>query len=97
MTAYILSPAAASDLESIWDFSAETWSVEQANSYVREIQAACEALAQGSRKGRSIEDVRSGYFKLAVGSHFIVYRIVGDVIDVIRIFHQRMDMHSRLH
>jgi toxin ParE1/3/4 len=97
MTAYILSPAAASDLDSIWDYSADTWSTKQADRYVGEVRAAIEALADGRSKGRPIDNVRTGYFKLAVGSHFIVYRIAGDLIDVVRIVHQRMDLPSRLH
>jgi len=96
MTAYILSPAAVSDLDSIWDYSADSWGIEQANRYAEEIKSACEALADGSLKGRSIDEVRRTYFKLATGSHFIVYRITGDMIDVIRILHQRMDLPSQL-
>lgn len=97
MTAYILSPAAISDLDSIWDYSAETWSTAQADRYVWEIRAAIEALADGRLKGRSIDNVRAGYFKVTVGSHFIVYQMTREVIDVVRIVHQRMDFPPRLH
>ena len=43
--------------------------------------------------GRSCDEVRSGYRKHAVGSHGLYYRVVGgDVIDVVRVLHQRMDV-----
>jgi plasmid stabilization system protein ParE len=49
---------------------------------------ACVALATGRRQGRAVEEIRDGYRKLSVGSHFLFYRITGDsVIEVIRILH----------
>ena len=40
MTSYRITPAARRDLSSIWDFTAETWDLQQAESYVTEIRAA---------------------------------------------------------
>jgi toxin ParE1/3/4 len=74
MTNFVLSPAAESDLASIWLYTAALWGVEQAHRYSLEINTACMALTAGRRTGRSIDDVRSGYKKLSVGSHFVVYR-----------------------
>jgi toxin ParE1/3/4 len=92
---YILSPPARADLDAIWDYSAETWGDEQAERYVRDIRAACGALASGHKKGRSAEDIRGGYRKLSVGSHLLFYRTTDEgVIDVIRILHQHMDLPS---
>ena len=96
MTGYILSPAARADLDSIWEYTAETWGLDQAERYIFDIRTACEALASGRKKGRSAEDIRTGYRKLAVGSHLLFFRVTGEgVIDVIRILHQRMDLPSR--
>ena len=33
---YRLSPAAEADLENIWDFTAQQWSPDQAESYIRD-------------------------------------------------------------
>jgi toxin ParE1/3/4 len=97
MKGYVLSPAAQADLGEIWDYSARNWGAEQADRYIFAIRSACEALADGSRRGRAIDDIRPGYRKLAVASHFLFYRITGaGMIDVIRILHQRMDVVSRL-
>lgn len=97
MSRYVLTNAAAQDLDSIWDYSAETWSVDQADKYVREIRAACDALAKGEKQGRPAEEVRAGYQKLAVGSHFLFFRERGDaIIEIVRILHQRMDIPSHL-
>jgi toxin ParE1/3/4 len=95
--AFLFSPAARADLAGIWDFTAERWSVEQAERYVRDIADACQALADGRREGRAVDDVRPGYLKLAVGSHFLFYRITAaGIVEIVRILHQRMDIAARL-
>lgn len=92
----IFSPAAEADLAQIWRYTAETWNTDQADQYILQIHASCSDIAKGWRQGRSLEDVRAGYLKLTVGSHLVVYRIVGETIDVVRVLHQRMDVGSRL-
>jgi len=97
MTArYVLSPAAQSDLDEIWNYTEEQWSVDQADRYVRELVTAIAAIASGERSGRTCDDIRPGYFKLLSGSHVVFYKTTGPQIDVIRILHQRMDFNRRL-
>jgi toxin ParE1/3/4 len=48
------------------------------------------------RIGRAIDEIRAGYFKLSVGSHFLCYRVTDLGIDIVRILHQRMDIPERL-
>ena len=97
MTGFVLSPAARTDIEHIWDYTVDNWGVDQAERYVRGIREACEVLANGHRQGRAVDEIRAGYLKLAVGSHFLFYRITGDgQIDVVRILHRRMDVPARL-
>ena len=52
-------------------------------------------LAGGRRKGRPVA-VRSGYYKLAVGSHVVYFQLVDDTVLIIRILHQRMDTDRHL-
>jgi len=71
--------------------------VDQAERYILRIRDACQALADGRRRGRAVDDIRPGYLKLAVGSHFLFFRITDTgLIDVVRILHQRMDVPSHL-
>ena len=94
---YLLSPAAQNDLDDIWDYTVNVWGVAQAEEYILSIRDACEALTEGRKQGRSIDEIRQGYRKLAVGSHFLFYRLTDTgEIDVIRILHQRMDFPSRI-
>lgn len=97
MSRYVLSPAARADLEQIWDYSSERWDGDQAEEYLREVQRAIERVVANPRIRRACDEVRTGYRKHAVGSHTLYYRIAGDdVIDVVRILHQRMDADRHL-
>jgi toxin ParE1/3/4 len=97
VTRYVLSPAARADLEEIWDYTCQRWGDDQAEEYVREIQRAIERVMDNPMIGRACDELRAGYRKHAVGSHTLYYRIVGgDVINVVRILHQRMDVDRHL-
>ncbi len=64
---------------------------------MRETQRAIERVVDNPMIGRACDELRPGYRKHAVGSHTLYYRIVsGDVIDVVRILHQRMDVDRHL-
>lgn len=92
-----LSAAARRDLSGIWTYSAKRWDEAQADRYVRLFAESFDGLASGTITGRGADDIRTGYFKLTVGSHFIFYRMgAHDVIEVVRILHQRMDIDRHL-
>lgn len=95
MKGFALSPAAAADMDSIWDYTAEHWSVDQADQYTDEIRDVCRDLAEGRKKGRTVE-VRAGYLKYAVSAHMVYFRDRGDRIEIIRILHGRMDANRHL-
>ena len=97
MNRYVLSPAARADLEEIWNYTCQRWDDDHAEEYVREIQRAIERVVDNPMIGRACDELRPGYRKHAVGSHKLCYRIVsGDVINVVRILHQRMDVDRHL-
>lgn len=97
MSGYLLSAAAQADLEQIWDYTHEHWGVDQAERYLRELQRAIERAAANPRIGRACDEIRPGYRKLAAGSHVLFYRATTeDVIDVVRVLHQRMDVDRHL-
>lgn len=87
---YALSPLAEIDLEDIWLYTFQNWSLAQADSYHRDLVMAFEGLASGTKRGRDV-DVRPDYLKCPVGSHMIYFRDRDDQIEVIRVLHQRQD------
>lgn len=92
---YRLSPLAEADLEEIWLYTLKTWSLEQADSYLRELVTTFEALAAGTRQGREA-DVRPGYRKYLCGSHVVYFKADADGLNVVRVLHQRQDAERNL-
>ena len=86
-----ISPLAQGDLEDIWSFNVETWTWEQAGKYHSDLLRTFAQLAGGDVRGREV-DVRRGYRKYPVGSHFVFYRPRSYGIEIIRILHRRMDV-----
>jgi toxin ParE1/3/4 len=89
---YRLSPLAEADLEDIWLYTLNNWSLKQANVYYAQLLAAIEGLASGDRIGRDAGDIRPGYWKYGDGRHFIFYAVADDRPDVIRILDKQMDV-----
>ncbi len=91
MSRYRLTPAAQQDLSAIWDFTEERWGARQAETYVYEIAAALERIAEDPRRGRPCDEIREGYRRYGIGGHLVFFTVSTDGVDVIRILHQRMD------
>ncbi|RQS03226.1 type II toxin-antitoxin system RelE/ParE family toxin [Burkholderia sp. Bp9002] len=90
-----LTPLAEADLEEIWTYTYETWSLEQAEHYVGELVTALERLARREWVGRPSR-ARDGYLRYLVGAHVVFYRETAETLDVIRVLHQRMDVDRHL-
>ncbi|MFC2101417.1 type II toxin-antitoxin system RelE/ParE family toxin [Bacteroidota bacterium] len=95
MTKFRLTNAALKDLESIWSYTYEKWSIEQADRYYNLIIEEIEFIASNSLSGRSIDYIKQGYRSSKVKSHLVFYKINPEkTIDVVRILHQRMDVEN---
>lgn len=95
---YKISKEARNDLEKIWLYTFENWSLQQADHYFDLIMDEIEYLAENPNSGKVYSEIRKGYFRSRVKSHFIFYRIniKQEEIEIIRILHQQMDIESRL-
>lgn len=89
------SPAAQADMGATWDHSADRWGLDQADNYIDAIRDACQALARGTKQGRSAE-VLPGFHKYLCGSHVVYFLDSSDHVDVIRVLHQRQDAELHL-
>lgn len=95
MSRHILSPGALDDLNGIYDYTAKTWGVAQAERYARLLQAAIERVADDPTLGQPIDE-RTGFFRYIAEKHLILYAVEADAIRVVRVLHQRMDLPRRL-
>lgn len=95
---YKISKLAIQDLENIWLYTFENWSLEQADRYFNLIIDEIEYLAQNPDSGNDFSFIRKGYFRSKIKSHYIFYRIdkKNKFLEIIRILHQSMDIENRL-
>jgi toxin ParE1/3/4 len=88
---YRLSPAALSDLDAIWDYTARTWSVSQAETYIRGLAADMDLLVQHPGIARERREIRPPVRLYRSETHLVVYRIEAGWLDVLRIVHARQN------
>lgn len=95
---YKISIEAENDLENIWLYTFENWSIEQADYYFDLIMDEIEYLSENPKSGKDYSEVRKGYFRSRVKSHFIFYRInlKEEIVEIIRILHQQMDIKTHI-
>ncbi|MBU9518003.1 type II toxin-antitoxin system RelE/ParE family toxin [Burkholderia multivorans] len=90
-----LTPLAEADLEAIWAYTYERWSLDQAERYIGELSTAFERLARWESVGWPSR-AGGNYSRYLVGSHVVFYRETTETLDVIRVLHQRMDVDRHL-
>ncbi|MEM7569231.1 MAG: type II toxin-antitoxin system RelE/ParE family toxin [Pseudomonadota bacterium] len=90
MADYTLTPGAEADLEGIWDYSADTWSIAQANKYIDQLVVHFEALADKPGLAAPCEHIRAGYRYVHAERHVIYLRTTESGIEIVRILHDRM-------
>jgi plasmid stabilization system protein ParE len=56
---YVLSPRAQTDLGDIWDYSADRWGLDQAETYTRDLWQRIEAVAARPAMGQECSDIRA--------------------------------------
>ena len=96
MKAIKLTPQAQADLDEIWNYTAETWNIDQAETYMLSVDSTMKLLATHPTLGRSLSDIREGYFKFPAGSHLLVFRMTNEAIEFVRILHKSSDVERHL-
>lgn len=94
---YRISKQAIDDLNDIWVYTFHKWSKEQADRYYDLIISEIAFLADNYIIGKSVEQTRKNYRITKIKSHLIFYRKVeNEIVEIVRILHQRMDVKKRL-
>jgi len=93
---YVISKKAIADMEEIWLYTVDTWSVTQADRHYSLIFDEIGYICKNTTAGKTMDHVRKGYRASKVKSHLIFYRIINGTVEIIRILHERMDIDSRL-
>ena len=96
-SSYRISEKAIEDIEKIWVYTYEKWSIEQADRYYNLIINEIEYIANNFMSGKSMEHIKEGYRASIVKSHSIFYKRTNDnQLLIIRILHQRMDVKNSI-
>ena len=97
MTEYIISEKALEDINNIWIYTAENWSVEQADRYYNLIIDEIEYIVGNLNMVRDFGKIRKSYKYSKVKSHLIFFKKdKKNEIEVVRVLHERMDIENRL-
>ena len=96
MAGYMFTNEAVKDLEEIWSYTKQIWSIVQADRYYSLIIDEIEFISSNPLLVRSIDYIKEGYRSTKVKSHIIFYKQEKDAIVVVRILHQRMDTENKM-
>ena len=97
MAEYKLSNKAVEDLAKIWDYTVETWSENQADSYYEMLISTCQEIADNPELGKNYEGITPSLLGLKASRHIIFYRTVNQsYVEITRILHERMDLKKRI-
>lgn len=98
MAKFHFTNKAVEDLTSIWNYTLEKWSEQQADDYYGMLITACRKIASGpSTLGRCYKEITDGILGYKTGKHILFYQILenGDVC-ILRILHESMDLSNRI-
>jgi len=84
------SRRAAADLLSIGTYTLRTWGIDQTISYIDDLEACCQMLADNPALGRPCDEVRPGLRRKEHGRHVVFFRAEAESILISRILHQSM-------
>jgi toxin ParE1/3/4 len=94
---YTISKKANQDIEKIWLYTLENWSLEQADRYYNLILDEIEYISDNFESGKSVDYIKKGYRTSVVKSHIIFYKKSRkNIVEIIRILHQKMDIENRI-
>jgi toxin ParE1/3/4 len=86
-----ISPDAREDFTQIQLYTAERWGNAQALRYEAALERAIMNLGAFPEIGVRRDHLAVGYRSQRFEHHVIFYRIMGDVIEIVRILHERVD------
>ena len=94
---FLISEKANEDIEKIWLYTYENWSLEQADRYYNLILDEIEFIAENFESGKSVDFIKKGYRATLVKSHIIFYKKSRkNIVEIIRVLHQKMDIENRI-
>lgn len=92
MLRIVNSELAEIDLLKIWLYTAEEWSLSQADVYLSQLGSTLNNLLDHPEIGKDRTELRKGYRSLLVNHHLVFYRLLEDEIQIMRVLHESVDL-----
>ena len=92
----VFSPAAINDLQSIANYTFQTWGAEQESVYLAALWHRLEAIRASPESHRIRKDLAIRCRSAHHEKHVIFFSVEDEVIEIIRILHGAMDFESQL-
>lgn len=97
MAVYVISEKALDDLNTIWIYTAENWSVAQANRYYNLIIDEIEFVAENFETTKDFGSIRKDYRYSKVKSHMLFCKLLENKeMEVVRILNEKMFIKYRI-
>ncbi len=91
-----ITPLADADLLGIWHYTAETWSIERADTYVDSLHSCVELLCTMPEIAREHVELARSIQIYSSNSHMITYTYDAKRLVVVRVLGQRQDWQAVL-
>jgi toxin ParE1/3/4 len=85
------SALARKDLENIRNWTRDNFGAEQSKTYIRQIAASLQMIAENPGLARDAFDIRADLKKLVTNRHVAYFKVKDTSIAVVRILHGKMD------
>jgi toxin ParE1/3/4 len=93
MSNFVISPSASKDLNQIADYFLGV-NLDAGEKLFREFNKKCQNLATFPKMGRSYAHIRPYLRGIPLNSYVILYKIIDDGIEILRIVNGRQDLES---
>jgi toxin ParE1/3/4 len=97
MPKYQLTSLSNRDLNEIWEYTFQKWSIKQADKYYDLLIESFNHIAVDPNCGKNYDGVEPKLRGLKTGRHIIFFELINDdTIEISRVLHQRMDIKNKL-
>ena len=91
-----ITDAALGDLRSIRSYTVEKWGEDQEAKYLDAMWRRFEELLDEPQRWRMRNDLFPGCRIASQGKHVILFRVEGELLQVVRVLHSAMDFQQHL-
>lgn len=91
-----LTPKALDDLEKIFEYTVQTWGINQAHIYQDTLFHGMSQICNEPKIGSEYQFAKGEYRKLNIGKHLLFYKHDKAKCVITRVLHERMDYDSHL-